>query len=575
MAELLTDLIPFEGDRETILLWDNFTMSSGKILRRVLQRHSSSEDWHDGIAYRDLEGLFLADVSDIPHVGEIRINQILEELVTVFSVFEQEGLEGSIAPFLKLSEEVELEQDTVDIAQNLSELSAAIEEAFNDYREIDERTRVVLHGRNPALMRISRTLDDIAQDFGVTRERIRQIESKYSDLRLGSPKTENACLENLVSTLEEVDDEESFILSAEEKGLLGDASISIAKLKAMINICELDDYLARVQAVEELWDVASQAKGELSELARKARSKFGLIDLNYFKMQTNVSDIQAFEAIKKEYPRSIMKGNLVLARTSKLDTAFENAIGKQLLVFGELEAENLLVGIERQASYRQVSLSGTHLEQIALIKEIAGNSPNYETYKENTISEPELSDTDVWLLEQFQESTTGMLHRNEITAASIRDSKNVNSIGVFLLFNTLIRPVGVAVMALANIPIDAETARQYANIARAAEDKSYLDYSFEGDKILLSIRPNLNTVAAGVLFPTADLRAMINDKVFSVCCSCNKLDTQQQLRLRPPSFWTGFTSAIKHAMNDHNFSKNDEFKIMLDFDTLEATFLAD
>ena len=575
MAELLTDLIPFEGDRETILLWDNFTMSSGKILRRLIQRHSSSQDWHDGIAYRDLEGLFLADVSDIPHVGEIRINQILEELVAVFSVFEQEGLEGSVAPFLNLTEEVELEPDTVDMAQNLSELSAAITDAFNDYREIDERTLAVLHGRNPALMRTPRTLEEIAQEYNVTRERIRQVESKYSDLRLGSPKTENKCLENLVSILEEADDEESFIFLAEQKGLLGDEPISIAKLKAILNICELDDYLLRVQAVEELWDIASQTKGELSEFARKARNKFGLIDLSFFKSQTNASDIQAFEAIKNEYPRSILKGNLVLARTSKLDTAFENAIGKQLLVFGELEADNLLVGIERQASYRQVSLTGTQSEQIALIKEIAGNFPNYETYKDNTMSEPELSDTDVWLLEQFQESPTGMLHRNEITAASIRDSKNVNSIGVFLLFNALIRPVGVAVMALANIPIDPETARQYANIARAAEDKSYLDYSFQGDKILLSIRPNLNTVAAGVLFPSADLRAMIKDKLFSVNCSCNRLETQQQLRLRPPSFWTGFTAAIKHAMNDHNFSKNDVFKILLDFDTSKATFLAD
>jgi hypothetical protein len=58
-----------------------------------------------------------------------------------------------------------------------------------------------------------------------------------------------------------------------------------------------------------------------------------------------------------------------------------------------------------------------------------------------------------------------MMHRNEITAAAIRDGKNVNSIGVFLIFNSLIRPVGSAVLALADQSFDVEQVKQYAAIA--------------------------------------------------------------------------------------------------------------
>lgn len=128
-------------------------------------------------------------------------------------------------------------------------------------------------------------------------------------------------------------------------------------------------------------------------------------------------------------------------------------------------------------------------------------------------------------------------------------------------------------MSLANVVIDPEIARQYAGILRAAEDRTHLEYTFQDDKILLSIRPNLNTIAAGVLFPTLDLSALIKEFIFDVECSCRGMESNQQLRLRPPNFWTGFTAAIKHAMNVHQFKREDEFKIVLDFDGPTATIL--
>ena len=219
--------------------------------------------------------------------------------------------------------------------------------------------------------------------------------------------------------------------------------------------------------------------------------KFGLIDLNTFSKENKVGDAEAFSAIKAIYPRSIRAGRLVLARTPGLDTAFENAIGKQLKVFNELGAESLLVGIERQASYRQTPLVGLKADLIAMIKELAGENPSFTIFRANTLEDPELSQTDEWILEVFRDSPTGMLHRNEITAAAMRDGKNVNSIGIFLLFNPLIRPVGSAVLALADQTVDIELVKQYAAIARAAEEPTQLDFSFQGSDILISFIPNL------------------------------------------------------------------------------------
>ena len=166
-----------------------------------------------------------------------------------------------------------------------------------------------------------------------------------------------------------------------------------------------------------------------------------------------------------------------------------------------------------------------------------------------------------------------MMHRNELTAASLRDGKNLSSVNVFLLFNPLIRAVGSAVMALANVMIDSENVKRHAKIANATEERTQLDFEFQDSKILLKITPNLNTMAAGVLFPTSDLRSLIVDCVFSVSCECAQMESVQQLRLRPPSFWTGFTALIKHSMNIHNFIKGEEIHIELDFENLKAILI--
>ena len=370
----------------------------------------------------------------------------------------------------------------------------------------------------------------------------------------------------LVEVLESSHSENDFILKASDNSLLGNEPLSLIKLKAILQILGLEALLTRAEKVETSWDSANQARTELGDLAQKYRNKLGLVDLAVFTSETGVSDNEAFEAIKTAYPRSIMRGRLVLARTSKLDTMFENSLGKQLMVFGSLDPETLLIGVERQASYRQAILLGAHTDQIAIVKALAGDIPTYETLRENTHEEPELNQTDLWFLEIFQDSPSGMMHRNEITAAAMRDGKNMSSVGVFLLFNPLIRPVGSSVMALANAILDQESIQLHANVAKAVEDKTHIHFEFNGSDILLTVTPNLNTLMAGVLFPSAELRALIKDYVFDVSCECGRMSSTQQLRLRPPNFWTGFTAALKHALDSHQVSKGDSVAMHLDFE---------
>jgi hypothetical protein len=569
MDEYLTDLIPFNGDPEVVLLWDNFTNPVTNSLQRFLSRTQNDDSWQFGICYNHLKEHRLSDLMDTPNVGEIRKNQIIDELVNVFSVYEKQGIDGWVATFLEDLENVDgstYTPDAVDLSMSLLDVVKGIIFYYNDYREIDERTLEIIRARVPALLRHPKTLEELGTQFNVTRERVRQIESKYLDLQLGAVKESNLVMLELVKVLEASTSEEDFIEKAEEADLLEDEPITLLKLKAILHVLGLENYLSRVESIESQWDIANYVKDVLSQKARDARHKFGLIDLSTFTKDNKVGEADAFAVIKAIYPRSIRTGRLVLARTPGLDTAFENAIGKQLKVFNELDAESLLVGIERQASYRQTPLVGLKADLIAMIKDLTGENPNYATFRSNTLEEPELSQTDEWILEIFKDSPTGMLHRNEITAAAMRDGKNVNSIGIFLLFNPLIRPVGSAVLALADQKFDTEFVKQYAAIARAAEEPTQLDFTFQDGNILISFIPNLNTIAAGVLFPKQELRDMVKLHSFQVKCFCEAFESNQMLRLKNPSFWTGFTGSIKHLQNHHGYKKGQEISILLDME---------
>jgi len=565
---LLQDLIPFDGDPEAILLWDNFTNPVTNALRRMFMRVAEDDSWIDGIQYRHLEGLRMTDIMDTPSVGSGRAEKMIQELTQAFAIYEAEGPSGAIETYIEVEEEPYI--DRIDEATNFHELIEAIYAAFDEYRPVDDRTRSILESRVDVFKINSRSLEEIGQQWGVTRERIRQIESKYKDLELGVAKNENAVVESIIGLLEISNSEEEFIENAKGSEVVEEESISVERLRAVIKVLGMYDALSRLEAVEESWQASEDAQGEIVKAVRGYRSKLGLLDLGLFKKDFGITEDEAIEAILEVYPRSVSFGNLVLARTDALMTNFENALGKQLLVYETLSAEKLLDGIERSAAFRKYPFIGSVQDQVGIVHEIAGKKPNLKTFQKNCGEPPELNETDLFFLENFRNAPAGMLHRNEITAAALNDQKNVGTINLYLLYNPLIRFVGAAVLALADQDIDPEISKQYAKIARAAEEKTLLTYEFAGTNIQLKFFPNLNTMAAGVLFPPPDLRALISELKFTVVCDCGKLQTEQQLRFKLPTFWTGFTSAIKHLTDHHHYSKGEEITILIDFDSTTA-----
>jgi hypothetical protein len=566
---LIADLISYNGDDDIAVLWENFTTPVSNSLHRMLMRVALDDTWNLGLKYSHLAGLHLSDITDTLEVGSGKTMSIIEELHRVFTSLETEG-EGSSVSTLSDLEDLPY-FGALDEATNFEELVSGIYFILDASFPIDDRGNAILRARLPLFLEEPKTLDELGAEWGVTRERIRQIEVKYTSLEIQNVEAGSTVVPLLVECLEGSDSEEEFIHRAKELDLVGSINLTVMKLYAAAEILCMHDLRERVSHVIDRWYEAVLSEDALVDAAQKYRTKLGLLDLELFASESQVTSDEAFAAVRQAYPRSIRSGSLALARTAKLDTTFQNILGKQLLVFETLSAEDLLIGIERHANYRNYSVIGAHKDQIGLIVALSGEAPNFETYKSDCTEIPSLNETDNWLLEIFRNSPSGMLHRNEVTAAALRDHKNVATMSIFLLFNPLLRTVGPGVMALADMKIDSVSANQYAKIARAAEERTELDWSFEGTDISITFCPNLNAMSAGVLFPNPELRNMIKAFVFNVACDCGKLQSEQQLKLKDPSFWTGFSATIKHMTDFHHFTKGDDITMHLNFDTKLAS----
>lgn len=85
-------------------------------------------------------------------------------------------------------------------------------------------------------------------------------------------------------------------------------------------------------------------------------------------------------------------------------------------------------------------------------------------------------------------------------------------------------------------------------------------------KGILSVKPNLNVITSGIVFPPSGYKKIFEGFTFETSCSCGLLETIQAVKFVPSGFWTGFTAMIRHGFLQHQMSKSSTFRFEFDFD---------
>ncbi len=245
-------------------------------------------------------------------------------------------------------------------------------------------------------------------------------------------------------------------------------------------------------------------------------------------------------------------------------------IGIQLLIKDGLKPEEVLEGINRQIDYRQDARVGSRQSLLEMIEKVAGSPCELANLPPGTMSEVELSESQIWLREIFHNSTTGLLHREQIAEAAIEDGQSLGSAGAYTSYSPILRKVALGVYCLVGTETSTSEAETFRTGALANSNSASIDYSLINSNLLQAKnRPNYGTFEGGSFYTTPEIYDLISDFEFRCKCSCGQLKSEVRVRLTNSKFLIGFSPILTHARTAHGMSVGDE--ILVDLNYLELT----
>jgi DNA-directed RNA polymerase sigma subunit (sigma70/sigma32) len=507
------------------------------------------------------------------------VREFIQDLIGSFNLSYDDIVELMLDANEIETDDKEEEEETAapfDGCTTFSELFEELDQELLKLPKVDERAIAMLKHRHQAFGEPGLTLDDIGKKWGLTRERVRQIVDPLMRISI-QIENEVPLLLKAVEIFEECEDEDQFKAKVTEEAMFSGEDLSWQRLWGLTRIMSPEVLANRVYEKHLELESESGANSPIRSLIKKDRSKFGLYDLQVVAKKYEMSEDKAFKIIADLYPRSIRSGSLVLARTKNLDTMFENSIAKQLKVSSPLEVKNLLKGLQRTGKYRDVSLIGSTTDLTNLIVNLAGDPPSYEKASNGLIKEVDFQALEKWLIEIFSEANLGILHSNDVVNFALRDRRiNVSSITVYLLNSPIMRSHGRSLYSLVGTDVTEDQLDAYIQIIRGSSESSEVSYEMtDASKGILSVKPNLNVITSGIVFPPSGYKRIFEGFEFKTSCSCGQLETIQAVKFAPSGFWTGFTAMIRHGFSQHQMSKGSIFRFEFDFDRSIVRLLVD
>jgi RNA polymerase sigma factor (sigma-70 family) len=507
------------------------------------------------------------------------VREFIQDLIGSFNLSYDDIVELMLDANELESYDKEEEEETDTPFQSCATFSELFEELDRELLKlpkVDERAIAMLKHRHQAFGEPGLTLDEIGKEWGLTRERVRQIVEPLMRVSI-QIENEVPLLLKAVEIFEECEDEDQFKAKVAEEEMFAGEDFSWQRLWGLTRIMSPQVLANRVYEKHLELESESGANSPIRSLIKRDRSKFGLYDLQVLAKKYEVSEDKAFRIIADLYPRSIRSGSLVLARTRNLDTMFENSIVKQLKVSSPLDVKDLLKGLQRTGKYRDVSLIGSITDLTNLIVDLTGDPPNYEKASSGLIKEVDFQALEKWLIEIFSEANLGILHSNDVVNFALRDKRiNVSSITVYLLNSPIIRSHGRSLYSLVGTDVTGDQLDAYIKLIRGSSEASEVSYEMiDAAKGILSVKPNLNVITSGIVFPPSGYKKIFEGFEFETFCSCGQLDTIQAVKFTSSGFWTGFTAMIRHGFSQHQMTKGSTFNFEFDFERSIVKILVD
>jgi len=231
--------------------WRALSARPKNALRRAVA-YSGNPKVADALYFRfsDISSITVGDLKDQRNVGAGTLNDLVAELNRVFSTLTEDDLvEPSVEEEDKL---VALRRAIMD-STNLDELSEAMLLYQMTVNEVSEREVEIWKSRLPWFTDSPETLATLGEKFGVTRERIRQIQRRVERYPFLIPEPVRL-LQEFQNLLLETSSFLEFEEESRELGLFNGGSLNPGRIRHIAIALEQRDLVEEIGTAIHRWN---------------------------------------------------------------------------------------------------------------------------------------------------------------------------------------------------------------------------------------------------------------------------------------------------------------------------------
>lgn len=511
----------------------------------------------------------LEDLAEVPR------SQFLERPGDCLALLD---LEVSSSYWLNSTRKEGLHPDSANFATLEDAAAAFIREViFVDGDRLDQRWIEATLRRQSWGYR-GATLDEIGKHLGLTRERVRQV-LKRLQACAGERRWPLPLL--LVEAVEEIQRSEFEDIPSvlQASGLVVDDDWTGEELADLLEWLGYGHISAAMRAHLKQQELAVEARRAADDGLRSAiahtRSGMGLIDLRALALQSGIQEEERLvELIRDRYARVFRSGDWILAG-DKDDTTLESVAKRQLWVHSPLPASEIYEGLQRVQRNRGYVALPPSATAIALLQASGSVSREGELII-GVGRPPEPGSISSWLVSILRQASGEVLHKEVINRMAIDDHVNIASLGVYYLFNPILRQPARGsglVQLVGSTPdqSDMDHASQVAKVTRVAGD---VRWQHAAGGLLVEITLGSNFIASGVLTaPTGLAHAWPKDGS-SISCLCSK-SFNGRISLSDGGVLYGWSSLVHHVLLSHGGHEGTTLSCLVHDSRLQVTTISE
>ena len=203
------------------------------------------------VSLSDISKLRISDIRDLNHVGESTLLDLIQELQSALIQFDEKTTGEISSNNLDTLEKI---RSQIVSSKTIEELTESMITYLKSIRNVNEREEKIWRCRLPWITDEPRTLDSIGAEYGVTRERIRQIQRKSS--RYSYEIHSNVfVLSEIQNVLLSCTNHEEFREAMIEEELTQESKISIGRIRFLAVELGLSVVVSDVEKAIYSWSI--------------------------------------------------------------------------------------------------------------------------------------------------------------------------------------------------------------------------------------------------------------------------------------------------------------------------------